>query len=151
MVNVGQKAIDFTLKSSEKKLVSLSDYRGAYILLYFYPKNYTPGCTKEACEFRDQYSAFERLNAKVIGISNDDTSSHETFAAQYSLPFTLLSDPSYKTSSDYGVWKTKKILGTTFIIDPDGLIAKVYKNVKVKDHVAAVYDDLLALLETANG
>lgn len=142
ILEAGTKAPEFELLDSEGKVHKLSDYRGQTIVIYFYPKDDTPGCTKEACSFRDSYADFKKAGVDVIGISTDSEKSHATFVNKYELPFTLLSDPDHKISEAYGVWGVKKNYGreyegiyrTTFIIDPDGMIKKVFKNVKPNEH-----------------
>jgi peroxiredoxin Q/BCP len=146
MVAVGQAAPDFTLQASNGKTISLSDYRGKNVVLYFYPKDMTPGCTTEACDFRDYHPEFSKLNTVVLGISPDDVKSHDKFTAKYELPFPLLADTEHKVAEAYGVWVLKKMYGreymgierTTFVIDPDGKIAKVWPKVKVTGHVQEV-------------
>jgi len=131
----------------------LSDYAGKWVLVYFYPKDDTPGCTIEACQLRDNFPAFGKLDAVVIGISADAESRHKKFADKYKLPFTLLADTERKTLKDYGVWGKKNFLGrgfmgisrTSFLIDPKGKIVKVYEKVRPKDHAQEVLGDLEAL------
>jgi peroxiredoxin Q/BCP len=142
MLNEGDVAPDFTLASDEGEEVTLSSLRGKPIVLYFYPKDDTPGCTVEACGFRDSYTDFEKRGAVVLGVSPDDEASHVKFKQKYSLPFTLLADPEHKVSEQYGVWGEKNYAGktywgvqrSTFVIDPDGNIAKVMHNVKPDGH-----------------
>ena len=132
------KAPDFTLIDNNKNEVSLSDFRGKKVVLYFYPKDNTPGCTRQACAFAGVYSEFEKRGIVVIGISKDSVASHQKFAEKYSLPFILLSDPERKAIEAFGVWQEKKMCGkvsmgvvrTTFIIDEDGNVERVMKNVK---------------------
>ncbi|MBD1373803.1 thioredoxin-dependent thiol peroxidase [Hazenella sp. IB182357] len=140
----GQPAIDFTLKGTAGQDVSLSDYKGKYIILYFYPKDHTPGCTTQACDFRDQYAAYEDLGAVILGVSRDTVATHQKFTEKHALPFLLLSDPDAKVCQMYEVFKEKNMFGqkkmgierSTFIIDPQFNIVKAYRKVKVKDHVA---------------
>ena len=138
MLQVGMQAPAFTLANKDGKMVSLSDFLGKKVVLYFYPKDNTPGCTRQACAFAAAYSEFEKKNAVVIGISKDSISSHEKFAEKYNLPFVLLSDPELHAIQAYGVWQEKKLYGktsmgvvrTTFIIDEQGKILKVMPKVK---------------------
>ncbi|AMV09821.1 MULTISPECIES: thioredoxin-dependent thiol peroxidase [Geobacillus] len=142
-IAIGQPAPDFTLPASNGKMVSLSDFRGRYVVLYFYPKDMTPGCTAEACDFRDRHAQFAELNAVILGVSTDSLKRHEAFIEKYELPFLLLSDEQHKVAELYGVWKKKKNFGkeymgierSTFIIAPDGTLAKEWRGVKVKGHV----------------
>jgi peroxiredoxin Q/BCP len=143
LLQVGDIAPNFTLPSSEGVMVSLSEFRGQYVVLYFYPRDNTPGCTTEACDFRDAYQQFLDVNAVIIGVSRDSEASHRKFADKYDLPFLLLSDKEETVCNLYGVLKEKKMFGktsigierSTFIIDEEGQIAQIYRNVKVKDHV----------------
>jgi len=131
----------------------LKDYEGKYLVLYFYPKDMTPGCTQESCEFGESFSALKKLGAEVLGVSRDSEESHQKFRAKYSLPFELLADVDGKVCEKYGVWQEKSLYGrkfmgivrSTFIIGPDGRVLKVYQPVKVKGHVAQVMQDLKAL------
>ena len=142
ILSAGNKAPEFELMDSEGHLHKLSDYRGETIVLYFYPRDNTPGCTAEACSFRDAYADFREAGVEVIGISPDSERSHSKFIEKFELPFTLLSDPEHKVCESYGAWGVKKMRGreyegvyrTTFIIDPDGLIKQVFENVKPADH-----------------
>ncbi len=141
-LKAGDKAPDFSLKNGEGKTVKLSDFKGKRVVLYFYPKDNTPGCTKQACSFQDNSSKFGALNAQVLGVSTDSVESHVKFAGKFSLTFPLLSDPDHAVAEKYGVWKEKtnygkKYMGlvrTTFIIDETGKIAKVFNSVKVDGH-----------------
>ncbi len=150
LVSAGEEAPDFTLYADDGKQVSLSDYRGKKVVLYFYPKDGTPGCTKEAIEFRDIAKDFEKEDAIILGVSKDSIQSHQKFKRKHSLPFTLLSDPEGNALSLYGVWKKKSLYGktfmgterTTFLIDEKGIIKKVYRKVKVKGHAQACLLDL---------
>ena len=138
MLEAGMKAPDFTLLDKEGKEVSLSDYLGKKIVLYFYPRDNTPGCTRQACAFRDQFEDFKKDDIVVIGISKDSVASHQKFADKFELPFILLSDPQLIAIQGYDVWKEKKNYGkvsmgvvrTTYLIDENGIIEKVFKNVK---------------------
>ncbi len=146
----GVKAPAFELNDSEGKKHKLSDYLGETIVLYFYPKDDTPGCTKEACSFRDSYADFRNAGVTIIGISPDKVASHKKFKDKYSLPFTLLADPDHQVCEAYGVWGLKKSFGreyegvyrTTYIINPEGLIQRVFKNVKPSDHSQEVLSEL---------
>jgi peroxiredoxin Q/BCP len=132
---------------------TLAEYKGQWVLIYFYPKDDTEGCTKEACAIRDDFPTFGKLNAKVLGVSADSVKSHKKFAEKYSLPFTLLADEDKKLVNAYGVWGLKKFMGreyegikrTSFLINPDGKIARVYESVKPLEHAAQVIADLKAL------
>lgn len=146
MLNVGDKAPSFTLKDSFGKTVSLKDFSGNKVVLYFYPKDNTSGCTKEACDFRDSFPAFKKLNAVVLGVSADSEKSHQGFSEKYNLPFTLLADPDKKVIQKYDVWKEKSLYGkkymgierTTYVIDEGGKILKIFPKVKVEGHVDEV-------------
>lgn len=143
---VGDLAPEFTLNDSEGRGVSLSDFRGHRVVVYFYPKDSTPGCTKEACDFRDSFQRINEKDVVLIGISADSAASHKKFAEKYDLPFHLLSDPEHKVLEQYGVWKEKNMMGrrymgierTTYVIDEEGRIAHVYPKVKVDGHVGEV-------------
>lgn len=150
MLNVNDKAPDFSLKDAEGNTVSLSDLLGKRTVLYFYPKDSTPGCTRQACAFSAEYGEFKRLGVNVVGISRDSEKSHGRFAEKYSLPFTLLSDPTGEVHEKYGVLKNKKLYGrtflgterTTFIINEEGYITTIMRKVKpdtnAKDVIAAL-------------
>ena len=150
MLEAGMQAPAFTLANKDGKIVSLSDFLGKKVVLYFYPKDNTPGCTRQACAFAAAYSEFEKKNAVVIGISKDSVASHEKFAEKYNLPFILLSDPELHAIQAYGVWQEKKLYGktsmgvvrTTFIIDEQGKIIKVMPKVKPDTNAAEVLDIL---------
>lgn len=145
-LKIGMKAPDFTLPDSQGKEIALSNLKGKKIILYFYPKDNTSGCTAEAVSFRDNYNKFKQANAEVIGISKDSMASHHNFIQKYDLPFTLLSDNEGKVCSLYGVWKEKKMYGrnymgierTTFLIDEQGYIQQIFPKVKVKGHIEEV-------------
>ena len=147
------KAKDFTLQASNGKDVSLSDYKGKAVILYFYPKDSTPGCTTEACDFRGNSSVIKEGNAEILGISLDSINSHEKFIEKNDLPFLLLSDPDHKVCEMYGVWQLKKnygkeymgIVRSTFLIDKDQNIVKEWRNVRVKNHVEEVTEELKKL------
>ena len=142
MVEEGKKAPAVTLKNQDGKKVSLNDFKGKNIVLYFYPKDNTSGCTKEACNFRDEFPDFKKLKAVVIGVSPDSVESHKKFAEKYNLPFNLLSDEKKTVLEKYGVWKEKSMYGrkymgverSTFIIDKTGKVRKIFRKVKVNDH-----------------
>jgi len=139
-------APDFTLRSDEGEEITLSSFRGKKVVLYFYPKDDTPGCTKEACSFRDDYSLFTLKGAVVIGVSPDDAKSHQKFRAKFGLPFYLLSDPDHKVASMYEAWGPKQMYGktyegilrSTFVIDEQGRLLKVFRNVKPEGHAQEV-------------
>jgi thioredoxin-dependent peroxiredoxin len=150
VIEEGRPAPDFELESDAGETVRLSDFRGRPVVLYFYPKDDTPGCTTEACEFRDAYDVFRKRGAEVLGVSPDDVRSHERFKTKYGLPFTLLADPNHEVAEDYGVWTErnrygKKSMGinrSTFIIDPDGKVARAMIGIKPAGHASAVLDSL---------
>ena len=153
MLNIGDKAPLFSLSDKENKIISLSDYKGKWIILYFYPKDNTPGCTTEACDFSVNITDFQNLNAEVIGISPDSPESHKKFIKKYSLKVTLLSDPEHVALEKYGVWQLKKMLGkkymgvlrSTFIINPEGKIEALWYGVSVKNHIKEVQEKLKEL------
>jgi len=140
----------FTLPDQNGKEHALADYKGKWVLLYFYPKDDTPGCTKEACTIRDSFPDFKKLKITVLGVSVDSVKSHKKFEEKYELPFTLLSDETKKVVGAYGVWGKKKLMGhvyegtfrTSFLIDPRGKIAKIYEDVNPVVHAADVLSDL---------
>lgn len=148
-------APDFTLPDQNGVEHSLSQYRGQWVLLYFYPKDDTPGCTKEACSIRDAFPNFQNLNIKVLGVSVDSVESHKKFADKYTLPFTLLSDTHKKVVNLYRVWGEKKFMGreyegtirSSFLIDPTGTVEKIYIDVKPEKHAEEVLRDLKRLEE----
>lgn len=149
-LSVGSKAPEFSLFDQNNKEHELVDYRGQWVLLYFYPKDDTTGCTKEACGIRDAFPKFKKMKAVVLGVSIDTVESHAKFALKYKLPFTLLADPDKKVVNAYGVWAEKSMYGrkyfgtvrTSFLIDPDGNIAKIYEKVKPEQHAAEVLEDI---------
>ncbi len=153
MLEVGTMAPDFTLPDQEGKPVSLSEFKGQWVVLYFYPKDMTPGCTTEACNFQEALPDFQKIEAVVLGVSKDSVERHKKFAQKYNLQFPLLSDAQSNVCETYGVWGKKKLYGreymgitrSTFIIDPEGKIVKVYPKVKVKTHHEEVLADLQAL------
>jgi peroxiredoxin Q/BCP len=144
----GDKAPEFTAKDQNGKTVSLSDFRGKTVVLYFYPKDDTPGCTAEACDFRDNYQFLSSQGYEVIGVSTDDEKSHKKFETKYSLPFTLIADAEKEIVNSYGVWVEKNMYGkkymgtqrTTFIIDPDGTISNIISKVDTKNSSQQVLD-----------
>lgn len=146
MLNVGEKAPDFTLADRNGQPVSLSDFAGKRVVLYFYPRDNTPGCTRQACAFARLYEEFQALNAVVVGISKDSVASHDKFAQKYSLPFVLLSDPELLAIQAYGVWQEKKLYGktsmgvvrTTYLLDEQGVIQKVLPKVKPDQNAGEV-------------
>ena len=150
MLEIGSKAPDFTLTDQNGKEVSLSDFLGQKVVLYFYPKDHTPGCTRQACAFAGAYGEFQRRGVAVIGISKDSVASHVKFAEKHALPFVLLSDPERKAIEPYGVWQEKKLYGkvsmgvvrTTFLIDEKGRIQKVMPRVKPDTNAAEILEAL---------
>ena len=150
LVEEGSPAPNFTLTSDSGEQVSLESFRGQPVVLYFYPRDDTPGCTVEACGFRDAYSEFEQRGAVVLGVSPDDEASHTKFKEKYSLPFTLLADPEHEVADAYGVWGEKNYAGkkymgisrTTFVIDADGNVVKAMRNVKPDGHPQKVLEAL---------
>ena len=149
-LKLGQLAPDFELPDQNGKIHRLSDFRGQMILLYFYPKDNTTGCTKEACSIRDSFPVFNKLKVKVLGVSADSVQSHKKFSEKYDLPFILLADDKKEVVKKYGVWGKKKFMGkeyygifrTSFLIDPQGKIVKIYENVKPEIHAEEVLDYL---------
>lgn len=152
MLEIGTKAPEFILPDKDGNAVSLTDFVGKKVVLYFYPKDNTPGCTRQACAFAGAYQEFKKINAVVIGISKDSVASHQRFAEKYSLPFILLSDPELTAIQAYGVWQEKKLYGkvsmgvvrSTFLIDENGMIEKVMPKVKPDTNAA----EILAYLNT---
>ena len=150
MLEVGTKAPDFELPDQNGKMHKLSDYAGKKVILYFYPRDNTPGCTKQACGFSELYPQFVEKDAVVIGISKDSVASHKKFEEKYGLAFTLLADPERKVIEAYDVWKEKKNYGkvsmgvvrTTYLIDENGIIEKVFKKVKAADNPAQMLEEL---------
>ena len=146
MLKEGDVAPDFTARDADGQEVKLADLRGQKVVLYFYPKDDTPGCTKEACSFRDAHSVYEDKGIKVLGVSLDDEASHQAFASKYSLPFTLLADTDHKVADAYGVYGEKQFMGKkymgvsrkTFLIDEQGKIKKVFDKVNVEEHADEV-------------
>jgi peroxiredoxin Q/BCP len=150
LLKVGAKAPAFSLKNTEGQTVKLSDFKGKKVVLYFYPKDSTPGCTVEACGFRDDYAPLKKRGVEVLGVSGDNQASHQKFTEKYSLPFTLLSDPTHEMMEKYGAWGEKSLYGRkfmgvlriTYIIDEEGKVAHVFGKVKTdthsKDVIAAI-------------
>ena len=143
MVKVGDKAPDFRGVTDTGEKIELKDLRGKTVVLYFYPKDNTPGCTKEACDFRDSFAAFQERDVTILGVSPDSVKSHEKFKNKFELPFPLIADDDHKIAEQYGAWQEKSMYGrkymgivrSTFVIDSQGKIAEVYEKVKVKGHV----------------
>ena len=144
----GIAAPDFSLPDETGGPHKLSDYRDKYVVLYFYPKDDTPGCTTEACNFRDDYSAYHKAGVTILGVSPDSPEKHAKFKSKYDLPFSLLADSDHKVCELYGVWGRKKFMGreydgvlrTTYLIDPQGVIARVFENVKPADHSTEILE-----------
>ena len=155
MLEKGMKAPEFTLEDQNGNQVSLKDFRGRKVVLYFYPKDNTPGCTLQACAFAKAYDGFRNKNIAVIGVSKDSAASHAKFAEKYELPFILLSDPEHKVIEEYGVWQEKKLYGkvsmgvvrSTYIIDEEGMVEKVMPKVKPDTNAA----EILSALTGENG
>jgi len=152
VIEEGKPAPDFELQSDTGETVRLSDFRGKPVVLYFYPKDDTPGCTTEACEFRDSYDTYRERGIEILGISPDDVASHEKFKSKYNLPFTLLADPERTVAEAYGVWGERTYAGktylginrSTFVIDEDGNVARAMLGIKPAGHAAAVREQLPA-------
>jgi len=150
MLEEGKKAPDFTLKNQNEETISLNDFKGKNIVLYFYPKDDTSGCTAEACSFRDDFPKFEKTDAVILGVSPDSVESHKRFEQKYNLNFDLLSDEKKEVLEKYDVWKEKNMYGrkymgverTTYIIDPEGKIKKIFRKVKVNGHNQEVLEAL---------
>lgn len=150
MIEEGKPAPDFELQTDSGDTVKLSDLRGKPVVLYFYPKDDTPGCTTEACEFRDAYDVFRERGIEVLGVSPDDVASHEKFKNKYELPFTLLADPDHSVAEKYGVWGERSFAGrnymginrSTFIIDRDGNVAHAMMGIKPAGHAARVLESM---------
>jgi len=150
MLKEGIKAPEFSLQADDGKKYSLKEFKGKTVVLYFYPKDNTSGCTAEACDFRDNIKVFAKKNTIILGISKDSVKSHQNFKEKYSLPFTLLSDENTEILEKYGVWKEKSMYGrkymgverSTFIIDAKGIIKKIFKNVKVKGHIEELLNSI---------
>jgi peroxiredoxin Q/BCP len=152
MVEAGTPAPDFTLSDQHGKTVTLSTLKGSPVVIYFYPKDDTPGCTKEACAFRDAYAEYEKAGAKILGVSPDGAESHAKFVRKYDLPFTLLADSEREVCESYGVWKEKNMYGkksmgverTTFVIDTKGIVRRIFPKVKVDGHSDQVLEAVKA-------
>lgn len=152
MIEEGKKAPNFKLKDQNGETISLDSFKGKNVVLYFYPKDDTSGCTKEACNFRDEFPKFSKIDAVILGVSPDSIESHKKFAAKYKLPFSLLSDEKKEVCEKFGVWQEKSMYGkkymgvvrTTFIIDEKGIIKKIFPKVKVEDHNKEVMEALKA-------
>lgn len=153
ILDVGDKVPTHKLPSSTGKDLSLTDFKGKKVVLYFYPKDDTPGCTTEACDFRDALKTYEGMNVEIVGVSKDSQNSHEKFISKYKLPFVLLSDEDLKLMEEFGVWKEKTMYGrtalgvvrSTFLIDENGVIVKAWRNVKATGHVGKVLEELQKL------
>lgn len=149
-MNIGQSAPEFTALDRDGKSFGLQDFQNQWLVLYFYPKDLTPGCTTEAIEFTDKLAQFQDLNTQVVGISPDSIASHGKFITKHQLKIILLSDPEHQIAEDYGVWQLKKFMGkeymgivrSTFLIDPSGKIAQIWSNVRVKNHVDTVLEEV---------
>jgi thioredoxin-dependent peroxiredoxin len=147
---VGNEAPHFTLPNERGEQISLAQFKGKKVVLYFYPKDMTPGCTTEACDFRDAHEDFSALNTVIIGVSPDATARHTKFIDKYELPFSLLADEAHTAAESYGVWQLKKNFGkeymgivrSTFLIDEEGIVTNEWRNVRVKDHIKAVLETL---------
>ena len=150
MIEAGMKAPEFTLPDKDGNAVSLSDFKGKKVVLYFYPKDNTPGCTRQACAFAGLYREFEKKGVQVIGVSKDSTASHVKFAEKYNLPFVLLSDTELEAIKAYGVWQEKKLYGkvsmgvvrTTFVIDENGVVQKIMPKVKPDTNAAEILAEI---------
>jgi len=146
-LKVGDKAPSFSMQSQEGRTYTLGDYKGKWVVLYFYPKDDTPGCTKEACSFRDHYSKYQKLGIQVFGVSIDNTDSHDAFASKFHLNFPLLADTDKKVSLAYGAFGNGKYSDRyTFVIKPDQTIGHIFKKVNVEAHA----DEVLAAIEKLN-
>jgi thioredoxin-dependent peroxiredoxin len=149
-MKVGESAVKFTASDKDGTSISLQDFHGQWLVLYFYPKDNTPGCTSEAIEFTDKLPQFQALNTQVVGISPDSIISHSKFIAKHNLGIILLSDSEHQIAEDYGVWQLKKFMGkeymgivrSTFLINPTGKIAQIWSNVRVKNHVDTVLNEV---------
>lgn len=149
---IGEPAPEFCLQDQDKKWHSLDEYSGKWVVLYFYPKDDTPGCTTEACAFRDDIFAFRKLGVTILGVSLDDVESHIEFSEKYSLPFPLLSDADAQVSKAYGVYRNRGIMKyakrETFVVDPNGVIARYYPDVEPDKHSQELQTDLAALIDS---
>ena len=154
MLKQNDSAPEFSLEDQDGSIKKLTDFSGQPLVLYFYPKDDTPGCTTEACNFRDDYSEFIDKGVQIIGISPDSVKSHQKFQSKHELPFSLLSDPDHKVAEQYGAWGLKKMYGreyegilrTTFLIDKNGRVAKVFEGVKPADHSKEVLEEVAKLV-----
>src|SRR5690625_2251204 len=152
-VEVGKQAPDFVLKNQDSENISLKDFRGKKVVLYFYPKDMTPGCTTQACDFRDHHGEFSTENTVILGVSPDPTERHQQFIEKYNLPFHLLADGDNEVANAYGVWQLKKAFGrefygivrSTFIIDEQGVLQKEFRNIRVKGHVEKALEAVKSL------
>ncbi len=155
MLDIGKPAPSFTLLDQKEQERSLTEFKGKWVVLYFYPKDDTPGCTKEACMIAEVYGEFASLGAVVLGVSADSPASHRTFIEKYKLPFTLLSDPKTEMIKSYGAWKRKLLFGRkflgiqrmTYLIDTEGNVARVYPNVDPASHALQLLNDLKSLMK----
>ncbi|MGE5425484.1 MAG: peroxiredoxin [Bacillota bacterium] len=143
MLQIGTPAPDFKAPDQHGQVQTLSQYRGSWVLLYFYPRDNTPGCTEEACRLRDNHPSFEKLDAIVLGVSTDSVQSHASFSSQHGLPFTIISDSEEKIVKEYGADGSARRI--SYLIDPEGNIAKIYPSVKPSKHAAEVLEDLATL------
>ncbi|ALC80415.1 MULTISPECIES: thioredoxin-dependent thiol peroxidase [Bacillus] len=149
-IQIGENVPDIELVNEKGENVKISDLKGKYVVLYFYPKDMTPGCTTQACDFRDRVESFSELDAVIVGVSPDDQGKHQKFIEKHDLPFTLLVDDEHKLAEAFGVWKLKKNFGkeymgierSTFLLDKEGKLIKEWRKVKVKDHVAEALQEL---------
>lgn len=149
-LEINNPAPDFQTTDTFDKPVTLQDFRGQWVVLYFYPKDDTPGCTKQACSFRDNMENFRSKNAVIVGVSPDESASHKKFTEKYQLPFILLTDTDHSLAEIYGVWKEKNLYGhkkmgierTTFLINPQGIIVKIWKRVRVDGHIEQVLAEI---------
>ncbi len=149
-MNIGQAAPEFTALDRDGKSIGLQDFQNRWLVLYFYPKDLTPGCTTEAIEFTEKLAQFQALDTQIVGISPDSIGSHAKFITKHQLKIILLSDPEHQIAEDYGVWQLKKFMGkeymgivrSTFLIDPSGNIAQIWSNVRVKNHVDTVFEEV---------
>lgn len=147
------KAYNFELPDQDGQKQSLTDYKGKWVVLYFYPKDNTPGCTKEACSFRDSFHALQNMDVQILGISKDSMASHKKFAEKYELNFPILSDVEMEVIKKYGAWGVKKFMGSefegtlrkTYLIDPKGEVAKIYENVNPLTHASEIIEDVKSL------
>lgn len=157
MLEIGTKAPNFSLLNQNGEICTLDQYKGEWSVIYFYPKDDTPGCTKEACAITEVYQDFKKMNVTVLGVSKDSVASHKKFADKYNLPFTLLSDPETTTIQAYKAWKEKSMFGkkltgtarVSYIINPEGEIAKVYPKVTPAEHALEILADLKKMFEQA--